>query len=170
VPDRRTVAPKQENTHFSVERRMRKMNWIQLLVIKRIILAVKRVEFITDSMSYIIPRGRWFHGNVPNIPAPTQDKIDYLMDSFYEEFESIVDKFHKFHMKIFRRFPCKCRQGIFFRQAIGKEILHDIINDNRDRELNFATVKNLGRSYNFLTSQHSSMYLDDTRLENLQSY
>jgi hypothetical protein len=37
------------------------------LVHKRIISAVKRVEFVSDSMSYIILRGRWFHIIVLNI-------------------------------------------------------------------------------------------------------
>jgi hypothetical protein len=31
------------------------------LVHKRIISALKRVEFVNDRMSYIILRGRWFH-------------------------------------------------------------------------------------------------------------
>jgi hypothetical protein len=38
---------------------------------KRIISAVKRVEFVNDRMSYIILRGRWFHIIDLNIHAPT---------------------------------------------------------------------------------------------------
>jgi hypothetical protein len=39
---------------------MRIMNWVQdFFVYKRIISAVKRVEFVSDRMSYIILRGRW---------------------------------------------------------------------------------------------------------------
>jgi hypothetical protein len=54
------VAPNlQENTHFSTEREMRIMNWVQVFVCKRIISAVKRVEFVSDRMSYIMLRGRW---------------------------------------------------------------------------------------------------------------
>jgi hypothetical protein len=40
---------------------------------KRIISAVKRVEFVSDRMSYIILRGRWFHIIVLNVHAPTED-------------------------------------------------------------------------------------------------
>jgi hypothetical protein len=40
---------------------------------KRIISAVKRVEFVSDRMSYIILRGRWCHINVLNVHAPTED-------------------------------------------------------------------------------------------------
>jgi hypothetical protein len=34
---------------------------------KRILSAVKRVEFVSDRMSYIILRGCWFHINVLNV-------------------------------------------------------------------------------------------------------
>jgi hypothetical protein len=40
--------------------------------------AVKRVEFVSDRMSYIIRvlRGHWCHIFVPNVLAPTEDKTD----------------------------------------------------------------------------------------------
>jgi hypothetical protein len=43
---------------------------------KRIISAVKRVEFVSDRISYIILRGRWCDIIVLNVHAPTEDKID----------------------------------------------------------------------------------------------
>jgi hypothetical protein len=52
------------------------VNWVQGFLYKRIISAIKRAEFINDRMSYIILRGRWFHIIVPNVHAPTEDKID----------------------------------------------------------------------------------------------
>jgi hypothetical protein len=53
---------------------------------KRIISAIKRIEFVSDSMSYMIRvlRGHWCHIIVLNAHAPTEDKVD-MMDSFYEE-------------------------------------------------------------------------------------
>jgi hypothetical protein len=43
------VAPNpQANIHHSIERAMRIMNWVQFFVYKRIISAVKRVEFFSD--------------------------------------------------------------------------------------------------------------------------
>jgi hypothetical protein len=45
---------------------------------KRIISAVKRVEFVSDRMSYIILRGRWCHIIVLNVHAPTEDKTEEL--------------------------------------------------------------------------------------------
>jgi hypothetical protein len=67
---------------------------------KRIISAVKRVEFVSGRMSYIILRGRWCHIFVLNIHAPTEDKTDDVKDSFYKELERVFDKFPKYHMKI----------------------------------------------------------------------
>jgi hypothetical protein len=60
---------------------------IWFFVHKRIISAVKRVEFVNDRMSYKILRGRWFHVIVLNAHAPTEDKTDEVKNSFYEELE-----------------------------------------------------------------------------------
>jgi hypothetical protein len=62
---------------------------------KRIISAVKRVEFVNDRMSYIILRGRWLHYTVLNVQAPTEDNSDDVKDSFYEKLEGIFNKFPK---------------------------------------------------------------------------
>jgi hypothetical protein len=67
---------------------------------KRIISAVKRVEFVSDRMSYIILRGRWCHIIVLNIHAPIEDTADDVKDSFCEELERVFDKFPKYYMKI----------------------------------------------------------------------
>jgi exonuclease III len=56
---------------------------------KRIISAVKRVEFVSDRTSYIILRGRWCHIVVLNVHVPTEDKTDDVKDSFYEELERV---------------------------------------------------------------------------------
>jgi hypothetical protein len=44
--------------------------------------AVKRIEFVSDRISYIILRCRWCHIIVLNVHAPTEDKIDDVKDSF----------------------------------------------------------------------------------------
>jgi hypothetical protein len=46
---------------------------------KRIRSAVKKVEFISDRMSYIILRGRWCD-IVLNVHAPTEDKIEDIKE------------------------------------------------------------------------------------------
>jgi hypothetical protein len=63
-------------------------------VYKIIIIAVKRVEYVSYRMSYKILRGRHgFHIIVLNVHASADDKIDYVKDRFCEEFELIFDKF-----------------------------------------------------------------------------
>jgi hypothetical protein len=56
----------------------------------RIISAVKRVEFVSDRMSYITLKGRWCDIIVLHVHAPSEDKED-VMDSFYEELEQVFD-------------------------------------------------------------------------------
>jgi hypothetical protein len=72
----------------------------EFFVHKRIISAVKMVEFVSDRMSYIILKGHWCHTIVLNVHAPTEDKTDGVKDSFYEELEFVFDKFPKYHITI----------------------------------------------------------------------
>ena len=48
----------------------------------RIVSAVKRVEFVSDRVSYIVLRGRWCNIIVLNVHAPSEDKCDDSKDSF----------------------------------------------------------------------------------------
>jgi hypothetical protein len=95
-------------------------------------------------MSYIILRGRWCHIVVLNVHVPTEDKTDYVKDSFYEEFERVFDKFPKYYMKILLgNFNSKVGKEDIFKLTIGNESLHEISNDNGVRVVTFATSKNL---------------------------
>jgi hypothetical protein len=65
------------NTHFSMERIMGILCYLHIIFVhKRIISAVKRVEFVSDRMSYVILRSRWCHIIVLNVHAQTEDKTD----------------------------------------------------------------------------------------------
>jgi exonuclease III len=101
------TAPAGEYTFFLRKEGMRTMNWVQGFVQKRIISTVKRVEIVSDRMSYIILRGLWFHINFLNVHAPTEDKTDDVKGSFYEEFECIFNKLPKYHVKILLDFNAK---------------------------------------------------------------
>jgi hypothetical protein len=71
------------------------------------------------------------------------DKIDDVKDSFYEEFELVLDQFPKYHMAILvGYFSAKIGKEDIFKQIIGNESLHKISNDNGVRVVNFATSKN----------------------------
>jgi exonuclease III len=103
----------------------------RFFVHKGIISAGKIVEFISDRMSYVILRGRWWDIIVLNIHAPTEDKIDDIKDKFYEELEHVFDKIPKIHMKILLGdFNAKVGREDIFKPAIGNESLHEISNDN----------------------------------------
>jgi hypothetical protein len=106
--------------------------------------AVKRFEFVSDRMSYIILRGHWCHVIVLNIHAPTKDKTDDVKDSFYEELECVFDKFPEYYMKILLGdFSAKVGGEDIFKPTVGNESLYEISNDNEVRLVNFATSKNL---------------------------
>jgi hypothetical protein len=62
---------------------------------KRIMSTVKRVEFVRNKMSYVILRGRRCDIFFRMFVHQTEDKIDYVKDSFHEELERVFDKFPK---------------------------------------------------------------------------
>ena len=62
-------------------------------------MGVKRVEFVSDRVSYIVLRGCWCSIFL-NVHAPNEEKSDDSRDSFYEELEHVFEHFPKYHMKI----------------------------------------------------------------------
>ena len=70
------------------------------VIANRLVSAVKRIEFVSDRLSYIVLRGRWLHNVLVNVHAPSEEKSVELKDSFYEELEEVFDHFPKYHMKI----------------------------------------------------------------------
>jgi hypothetical protein len=109
---------------------------------KRIMSAVKTVECVNDRMSYIILRGRWCDIIVLNVHAPTDDKIDNVKCSFYEEVESVFDKFPKYHINILLGDFNKriCTEDIF-KPTIANENSHEIGNDDGVRVVNLLHPK-----------------------------
>ena len=61
----------------------------------RIVSAVKRVEFVSDRVSCIVLRGRWFNIIVLIVHAPSEEKSDGSKDSFCEELEQVLYNFPK---------------------------------------------------------------------------
>ena len=60
-----------------------------LFVHQRIASAVKRVDFVSDRVSFIVLRGRWCNVIVLNVHEPSEKKSDESKDSFYEELEQV---------------------------------------------------------------------------------
>jgi len=124
---------------------MKIINWEQVFFVqRRIISAVKRVEFVSDRFSYIVLRGCWHNIIVVNVHASSEEKSDESKDSFYEELEQVFDHFPKYHMKmLLGDFNAKVRRENIFKPQIGQESLHQDSNENGVRLVNFATSKNL---------------------------
>jgi exonuclease III len=59
----------------------------------RIVSAIKRAEFDSDRISYIVLRGRRCNIIVLNAHAPTEEKGDISKESFCEELEEVFDHF-----------------------------------------------------------------------------
>jgi hypothetical protein len=62
-----------------------------IFIHKRIISVVRRVEFISDRMSYIILRGCWCSIIVLKVHTPRADNSDDIKVSFYEKLAHIFD-------------------------------------------------------------------------------
>ena len=106
----------------------------------RIVSAVKRVEFASDRVSYLVMRGRWCNTIVLNVHAPSEEKSDESKDSFYEKLEQVFDHLPKFHMKILLGdFNAKVGRENIFKPIICYESIHQDSNDNGVRIVNFAT-------------------------------
>jgi hypothetical protein len=58
-----------------------------------LVAAVKGVEFVRNSVSYIVLRGHWCNIIVLNVHAPSEEKSDDSKDSFYEELEQVFLSF-----------------------------------------------------------------------------
>jgi hypothetical protein len=58
---------------------------------QRTVPAVKKVEVVSDRMSYIELRGHCCNIIVLNVLAMTEEKNDYSKDSFYKKLEHMFD-------------------------------------------------------------------------------
>jgi exonuclease III len=87
---------------------------------QRIVSEIKKLEFVSDRMSYLVLRGRWCNIIVLNVHAPTEEKSDDLKDRFYEELEQVFDHFLKYHTKILLGdFNAKLGREDTFKLTIG---------------------------------------------------
>jgi hypothetical protein len=65
-----------------MEKETKIINWKQDFSHHKIVSAVKRIEFFSDRMPYIVLRGRWCNIIILNVHAPCEEKSDDAEDSF----------------------------------------------------------------------------------------
>jgi len=113
---------------------MKIINWEQVFFVHcRIVSAVKRVEFVSDRLSYIVMRGCW-RNIVVNVHAPSEKKSDESKDHFL-----------KYHMKmLLGDFNAKVGKENIFKPTIGQESLHQDSNDKGVRLVNCHIKKSGG--------------------------
>jgi hypothetical protein len=89
---------------------------------KRIVSAVRRMEFVSDRLPYITVRGRWCNVIVLNVHVPCEGKSDDVKDSFYEELGRVFDQFPRYDMEILLDdFNTKLGREGNFKTTIGIE-------------------------------------------------
>jgi hypothetical protein len=84
---------------FFLEKEMKIIKREKVFIHHRTVSAVKRGEFVSDVMSYIVLRGRWCNIIILKLHAPTDEKIDDSKHSFCEELQPVFDHFHMYHTK-----------------------------------------------------------------------
>jgi len=107
----------------------------------RIVTAVKRVEFVSDRMSYKVLRGWWCNIIVVNVHASSEEKSDDSKDSFFfKNYSRPFYHFTKYHMKILLGdFNAKVGREVIFNLTVGNESLRQVSNDNGVRIVNSVT-------------------------------
>ena len=78
----------------SMKKETKIINWVQDFCTPHNSIGSKRVEVVSDSLSYIVLRGRWCNIIVLNVHATSEKKSDDSKGSFYEELEQVFDHFH----------------------------------------------------------------------------
>jgi hypothetical protein len=107
----------------------------RFFVHQRIVPAVKKVELVSDRMSFVVLRGRWCNIIFLNAHSLTEEKNDDSKDSLYEELEQVKILLGEFNAKLGRE--------DIFKPTFGNESLHEDSNENGVRVVNIATSKNL---------------------------
>jgi hypothetical protein len=127
---------------FTTEKGMGSSVRNKFFVRKGIVSAFRRVEFVSDRMSYIKLRGHWCNIIVLNVQVPCEYKGDDVKDSFCEEQGRVFDQFPRYDMEIvLGDFNTKVGRENICKPTMGNESLHENINDNGDKVLKFGHLK-----------------------------
>ena len=102
---------KSKGLYFSMERQRKSSIGNRNFVHHTTVSEVKRGEFVSDRLSYIVLRSHWYNIIILNVHAPSEEKSDDSKDSFYEELEQVFDHLPKYRIRILLGdFNAKCFQ------------------------------------------------------------
>jgi len=123
---------------FSMEKKRKSLIGNKIFVHHRILSAVKRVEFVSDRMLYIVMRGRWCNIIVLNAHAPSEgEKVS--KDSFMRKWNEFLIIFQGPMKILLIDFKAKLGKDDIFTPTIWNESLHQDSNDNGARIVNVTT-------------------------------
>ena len=103
---------------------------IAFFVHHRILSAVKKVEFVSDSLTYIVLRVRCYYIIVLNVHAPSEEKSDDLKESFCKDLEKVFEHFPYHMIILLGDFSATVARENVFKPTIGNDSLHLDSNDN----------------------------------------
>jgi hypothetical protein len=78
------------------------------------------MQFVSDTMSYILLRGRWCFVIALYVHAPFDDKNDDVKDSFCDEGGRVFNQFPRYAWKFCWTIQCESRLEIHF-QTYNRE-------------------------------------------------
>ena len=100
------------------------------------------MEFVSDRMWYIVPKGRWCNVIVLNVQCTNWWEKWWFKKQFYDELKQAFDHYTKNLMKILLEdFKAKLGREDINKPTIGNMSLHEDSTDNGVRIANFVTSK-----------------------------
>jgi hypothetical protein len=115
-----------------------------IFVDHREISAVKRVEFVSDRMTYIVLRGRWCKIIFLTCMHQVRRKVMIQKSFFFNKLQQVLDYFPKYNKKnLLRYFIAKLGRENIFTLKDGNNTLYLDINDSGVRTVNVATSKKI---------------------------
>jgi len=117
----------------------------EFFVHHRKISAIKRVESVSDRMSYIVLKGHWYDHHCSKCSCTKWGETWWFKrQSLWGIRAGFFDHFPKYHTKIpLGDFNAKVGRENIFKPTIENESLHQDSNDNGGRNGNSDTSKNL---------------------------
>ncbi|XP_025407394.1 craniofacial development protein 2-like [Sipha flava] len=114
---------------------------------------IVRFQPISDRICYIELKCKWYYMFLINCYAPTEDKSDDIKYKFYEDLVCNTLPVDKPKI-IFEDFNAKIGKENIYKPTTGSESLHEITNDNGNKLITFATVKNMTISNTYFSHKN----------------